>query len=296
MNNKMQNMNKILLFVAMLPVFATAATYYASPDGSGTGTEASPYSLADGINKVKTSTNTLILKSGRYLLSEAIGVTGASASGNYVRILGETGNPADVILDAQGNSEVMRLTKNVFVSGITMMNGSNASFANDVVKNRAAGVRVGYNEALSTLSIVSNCVITCCTNAFTESTKSGSNTIYGGAVCVYDTGLLVDSVVTNNTAVYRSAGVVVKNGTMRGCTVSGNAAVSGCGGIFVERTSSAYIADSVISGNSGGTVTDAYGGGVACLFADSSLVLTNSTVAGNSAWRGGASPAVGMPS
>ncbi len=283
MTNK--NMRKILILAAMMPVLATAATYYASPDGTGTGSEASPCSLLSGISKVSKSTNVLILKRGRYALTGAIGVTGAGANGNYAKIFGETGDPADVILDAQGGSEVMRLNKNILVSGVTMMNGCNES---STVLHRAAGVRIGYSDSLSTLSIVSNCVITCCTNAFTASTKSGSDVVYGGAVCVYDTGLLVDSVVTNNTADYRSAGVVMVNGTMRGCTVADNRAVAGGGGIFCERDSTAYIADSTITGNSGGTSGDAtVGGGVACYFANSSFVLTNCTVAGNSARRGG---------
>lgn len=284
MINKKQRMSKILMLVAMMPVFATAATYYASPDGTGTGSAESPCSLSSGISKVKDSTNVLILKRGRYELTTAIAVAGASDIGNYAKIFGETGDPADVVLDAQGRSEVMRLNRNILVSGVTMMNGCNASSA---VLNRAAGVRIGYNDNSGTLSIVSNCVITCCTNAFTGSTKSGTDVVYGGAVCVYDTGLLVDSVVTNNTADYRSAGVVMVNGTMRDCTVSDNRAADGGGGVFCERGSTAYIADSMITGNSAGKSDDAVGGGVACYFSNSSFVLTNCTVAGNSAHHGG---------
>ena len=282
--NKKQSMNRILILAAMMPVLATAATYYASPDGTGTGSEESPYSLSAGISKVNKSTNVLILKRGRYALTGAIAVNGATAIGNYAKIFGETGDPADVILDAQGGSEVMRLNRNILVSGVTMMNGCNASSA---VLTRAAGVRIGSTDYPGTLSIVSNCVITCCTNAFTASTKSGTDVVYGGAVCVYDTGLLVDSVVTNNTADYRSAGVVMVNGTMRGCTVADNRATDGCGGVFCERASMAYIADSTITGNSAGASDDAVGGGVACYFANSSFVLTNCTVVGNSAHHGG---------
>ena len=267
---------------------ATAATYYASPNGTGTGTEeADPCSLSSGISKINSKGNashTLVLKQGRYMLSSAIALTGAN-SGYQTTLRSETDNPADVILDAQGASEVMRLNKNVIVTGLTIMNGSNASLD---VKHRAAGVRIGYYSDLDTLSIVSNCVVTCCTNEYTQDTRSSGNIVYGGAVCVYNSGLLIDSLVTNNTAVYRSAGVVLKSGTVRGCTVSGNTAPNGGGGIFVERESTGYIADSVISGNSGGTVSESsYGGGVACLFADSSLILTNCTITGNSAWRGG---------
>jgi len=286
--NKKQSMNRILMLVAMMPVFATAATYYASPDGTGTaGSEASPCSLSTGITKVDKSANVLILKRGRYALTKAIAVTGVTTEGQCTKIMGETGDPADVILDAQGGSEIMRLIYNVFVSGVTMMNGCNASFTSTKILNRAAGVRIGNPGTLTGTSIVSNCVITCCTNAFTDAKTYNSTLIYGGAVCVCDAGLLVDSVVTNNTAVYRSAGVVMVNGTMRGCTVADNRAQYGGGGIFCERNSTAYIADSTISGNSAGTLTDAVGGGVACYFPGSSFVLTNCTVVGNSARHGG---------
>ena len=285
MTNK--NMSKILMLVAMMPVFATAATYYASPDGTGTGSEESPCSLSSGISMLTKKANVLILKKGRYALTTGFGVTGVTTEGQYTKIMGETGDPADVILDAQGGSEILRLINNVLVSGVTMVNGSNASFTSKTISNRAAGVRIGSPGSTAGLSIVSNCVITCCTNAFTGATASGSTVIYGGAVCVCDAGLLVDSIVTNNTAVYRSAGVVMVNGTMRGCTVADNTAVDGGGGIFCERDSTAYIADSTITGNSAGESSDAVGGGVACYFSNSSFVLTNCTVAGNSAHHGG---------
>ena len=276
----------MLCVAGALSLGGLAATYYAAPDGTGSaGTEAAPCSLATGIDKVKTKAHTLILKQGRYLLGGTpIALNGTDSVAPTV-IRGETDNPADVILDAQGLSEAMRLNRNILVSGITIMNGSNASSDLSV---RAAGVRVGYNTNVGTLSVVSNCVVTCCTNEFTSSTKNGSGlVIYGGAVCVYDTGLLVDSIVTNNTAAYRCGGVVVKNGEVRGCTISDNTAASGGAGVFIERASSGLIADSTISCNDAGSQDG--GGGVACFIDGSSLTLTNCTLSGNSArWGGGA--------
>ena len=259
-----------------------AATYYAAPDGSGSaGTEAAPCSLTTGINKVKNNAHTLILKRGRYYLSAPIALNGTE-SGAPTVIRGETDDPADVILDAQGAREAMRINKNVLVAGITIVNGSNASSS---LETRAAGVRVGFNANVGTLSVVSNCVVTCCTNEFTESTKNGSGqVVYGGAVCVYDTGLLVDSFVTNNVAAYRSAGVVLNNGTVRGCTISDNTAPSGGSGVFCERSKMAFVADSTISGNAGSADG---GGGAACYFSGSVLTLTNCVISGNTAASGG---------
>ena len=268
--------------LAVLPLVCGAATYYASPDGSGSGTYESPYSLSAGIEKVSKTTNTLILKSGRYLLSGVIAFNGTSGANAPTRVLGETGNPADVVLDAQLESEVMRVNRNVLVAGITMMNGNSE---NVTLANRAAGLRVGYSSDIGTLSVVSNCVITCCSNAFTTSSKSGSTVIYGGAVCVYDTGLLVDSYVTNNTAAYRSGGVVFKNGVVRGCTISGNSGPEGGGGVFCERNSSGVLADSTISGNT--ATNGGGGGGVSCYLDGSSLVITNCTIVGNKSGYGG---------
>jgi hypothetical protein len=268
----------------LAPFALLSATYYASPDGTGTGTEDSPCSITAGINKVKQSAHTLILKRGRYYLSGAIAFNGTT-SGGPTQVLGETGDPADVILDAQRASEVMRINRNVLVAGITMMNGSNAGFASSAYGNRAAGIRVGYNESGVPQSVVSNCVITCCTNAFTADTKSGNTVIYGGAVCVFDTGLLVDSIVTNNTAAYRCGGVVLKSGEVRGCTISNNSAVFGGGGVFMERNSSGLVADSIISGNDAGSKGG--GGGAACFIDGSSITFTNCTISGNTSGYGG---------
>ena len=258
-----------------------AATYYAAPDGTGSGTAADPCSITAGINKIKTNAHTLILKKGRYLLTAPIAFNGTGAGKSPTQVLGETGDPADVILDAQGACQGMRLNQNVLVAGVTIMNGNNE---NATVTTRASGVRVGFTSDLGTLSIVSNCVVTCCSNAFTVETKSSDKTVYGGAVCVCDSGLLVDSLVTNNVAAYRSAGVVVCNGTVRGCTISGNTAAKGGGGVFCERSMRAFVADSTISGNDG---ADDGGGGAACYFEDSVLTLTNCLISGNTAASGG---------
>lgn len=267
---------------------AHAATYYASLTGTGTGTETEPCSLSSGIDKINnkgSNTHTLVLKRGHYILSNAIALTGAD-SGYQITVMGETGDPADVILDAQGNSEVMRINKNVIVSGITMMNGSNKDFASSAPGNRASGVRVGWTTAPDTHSVVSNCVITCCTNEFTKDTKYESNEVTGGAVAVFANGLLVDSVVTNNTAVYRGGGVVMlKNGVVRNCRIVDNSAVDSGGGLIVNyNQTGAVVEDSTISGN---RVTNGSGAGVANVYAGASLTLTNCTIKGNTASRVG---------
>ena len=278
---KMMGVNLLVAAIAALPFVATADTYYASPDGTGAGTEDDPFSLTTGISKVKDRSNTLILKEGRYLLTKAIAFNGTT-SGDPTIVCGETGNPADVILDAQGKSEVMRINNNVLVTGITMVNGSNVSFTNSP-GNRASGVRVSSDTSTAgTLCVVSNCVITCCTNEFNNSTKdSDNNVVYGGAVAVFVNGLLVDSYVTNNTASYRCGGVLVYNGTVSNCEIAGNTAVDSGGGLVVERNATALVADSTICNN-----VSANGAGVANIVPGAQLTLTNCTITGNSAASG----------
>lgn len=269
--------------IAALPFVASAATYYASPGGSGTGTSDSPCSLTVGIKKaIDNPSSTLILKGGTYKLDEAIALTGAGYGLAPTIVRGETDNPQDVILDAQGKSEVMRVNQNVIVSGITMMNGSNKGFASGKYENRASGVRVGWTTGSGMLSVVSNCVITCCTNEFTNITSINNYEVCGGAVAVFGNGRLLNSVVTNNTAVYRGGGVVMlKNGIVRNCQIVDNSAVSEGGGLFVERDATgALVADSTISNN---RVTSGNGAGVANINPDTSLTLTNCTIKGNSA-------------
>lgn len=281
-----KTMATIAVAAAMGAAFsASATTYYASPEGTGTGTEADPYSLSAGIAKVAGKSHTLILKSGRYLLDGAVAFNGTT-SGDPTTVCGETGNPEDVILDAQGKSEVMRINQNVIISGITMMNGSNKDFASSAYGSRASGVRVGWTSAPDTHSVVSNCVITCCTNEFTSDTKvisgTSTNEVCGGAVAVFENGLLLNSVVTNNTAVYRCGGVVIlKKGVVRNCLIADNSAVNDGGGLFVERNATgALVADSTISGN---RVTGGNGAGVANINPSTSITLANCTITGNTA-------------
>ena len=128
----------VTVVAALFAPFALfSATYYASPDGTGTGTADSPCSISAGISKIQYNAHTLILKRGRYYLSGAIAFNGTS-SDDPTRVLGETGDPADVILDAQRASEVMRINRNVLVAGITMMNGSNAGLASAAMRARSA--------------------------------------------------------------------------------------------------------------------------------------------------------------
>ena len=213
---------------------ATAATYYVSKDGKdsndGKSWETALKTPQAGFSKVHnkdTANLELVIATGVYDLTDSCACSGGTAESRRVIIRGETGNPADVTLKGNNKFEIVRLSNNVTLSGLTIANGSNSNRT-----NRAAGVRVGSGAA-DRLCIVSNCVITACHNAYTNKTMSGSVEIFGGPVYVYRDGLIVDSVVSNNTARYRGCGITLDgiNATALRCRIEGNVAkdVGDCG-------------------------------------------------------------------
>ena len=104
-------MKKIFAILAALLLLATfhfqlstccAATYYASPTGSGSGSFSDPCSLANGLKKIKNPGDTLYLFSGQYDLGNTAvqnlngtaakrivisGYEGINRSGKYAAIL-----------------------------------------------------------------------------------------------------------------------------------------------------------------------------------------------------------------
>ena len=271
-------------------VQAMAVTYYASPDGMGSGESADdPCSLSEGVKKIEKQASTLVLAAGRYFLGgEPVALTGIASTTEQTVIKGETGIPADVVLDAQGASEVMRMNYSVLIDGVTMLNGSNNPYtgnnSSQASKHPAAGVRISYTGNSYGPSIVSNCVIACCTNNYSDQYNLSR---YTAAVAVYGNGLLVDSVVSNNVALrYYGGGVVLRDGAqVRRCTIAGNKADNGGAGVFCDTNATAIVADSVISNNVV-THTRGSGGGLDCRLAGASLMLTNCTFVGNTATVG----------
>ena len=293
-NTSRKTVGVLTATVLVQTLFAT--TYYASPNGAGTGASPSdPCSIADGFAKIRKSAHTLVLARGRYLLSDALSLPAVESTTEQTVVMGETGNPADVILDAHGASEVMRLDFSCLVTGVTMLNGSNVPYTGNnstqASKHPATGVRISYNDNIYGPSVVSNCVIACCTNNYASTYGASGHT---AAVAVYDNGLLVDSVVTNNVALrYYGGGVMLRDGSeVRGCTIAGNKAVDGGAGVFCHSNAVARMLDCVISNNVA-TGSKGTGGGLDCRLARAFLTLANCTFVGNSAALGGGLDAVG---
>ncbi|MBQ7189893.1 MAG: hypothetical protein IJR99_10805 [Kiritimatiellae bacterium] len=221
------------LAAGLSPLFVHSGTYYVHPTGvdpSGRAWTAVYSSVNTAVSRVhnNNAADEVVIASGTYELSDAMGCAGAKTDGTKDIIRSETGNPDDVILVGPGDRELLRLAYNVEVSGITFTNG--------YLRNSCNGsIRLG-NDSGNYLSVVSNCVITGCHNPYT----SGEQAERGGAVCIYNNGLLIDSTVKNNTALYRGAGIRMAqaNATAINCLITGNVATnspdSGAAGVYGE--------------------------------------------------------------
>lgn len=272
--------------VALAALPAAAKTYYVSTTGTSTaaGTADDPLDIKTGFGRAGNSANEIVILPGTYELAEPVAANGA---GSVVR--GSTGNPADVVLDAQGQFHVMRIAGNILVHSLTVANGVTNSYNGGTSSSGAAGIRLGSDKQ-ETRSVVSNCVVRGCYN-------SSSTSQACGAVVMFKNSLLVDSWITNNTAYYVCAGVNVgqanADATIRGCVIADNAPNAGNNGTLHGiglclgfEGGTLTVENTEIRGNvsaSGGA-----GGGFAIRQNGCSALFRNCVFSGNSNANGGA--------
>ncbi len=221
------------LFIVGSATSVLAATYYVAPGGSddNAGTSASsPFATpAKAFSKLndKNIGGEIIIASGTYALTEALTMKGGNNDAKRVIIRGATGNPADVVLDAGLAHRVMTANGSVTVSAITIANGITSSATGQT--GTAGGIAMG-TASDTTATIVTNCIIRGCKNAYTSGQPWGAKG--AAAVIAGDYALLVNSVVSNNTASYRGCGInfTGQNATARGCTIQGNDTTASNGG------------------------------------------------------------------
>ena len=289
---------------AFAALAATATTYYAKPDGDDTKDGLSwenAVTITNGFAKVNSKNKAgleLVLGRGTYKLPAGIGCTGGNTEANRVVVRGETGDPGDVVLDAQAKARCLRLNKYITVSGLTVSNGvTSTSYPAGGIRFAGASVENGDTYEI----VVSNCVVTCCRNGFTADDARN-----GAAVGLYGHNLLVDSVIKGNTADWRGAGVllVANTGTtkglpkIKGCRIEGNMSAKGGAGIYVAdyynaktKTYAASSASSDVAEIEDCTIVDNEangegGGGLYCLD-DIDVRLTRCVVSNNTAATGG---------
>lgn len=257
-----------LAIAAALP--ASARIVYVSMEGKtyadgGRGTEEAPYDIDSGFATASGgNSHEVVIAAGHYYPTNTLAARGG---GSVVR--GVTGDPADVILDARGQFEVMRLADDILVHSVTITNGITTEGSGG-----ASGVRLGvtgYDGA----SVVSNCVITGCVNT--------NKNVTGGAVALYKNALLVDSIVRGNRSQTSGAGIYAEasGGTVLRCTIDGNAAVNGHGGgVLLGKARDLAISGTFITNNTSTGV----GAGIALRVESSAYTLTlhGCTVANNS--------------
>ena len=195
--------NFAILFSAMS---AFSATYYVKPDGDDSKdgkSWANAFKTANKgfstINVVANRGSDLIIAPGEYPLTSAIGCNGGDSESKRSHVRSSTDKPEDVVIYSDGTFECLRLGQFITVSSITFSNGVNRA---DCV---GGGIRFSNYDGDAYRIIVSNCVVTCCSNVL----ASGSNG--GAAVAIYGRNLMIDSVICNNTASADGAGVLMVN-------------------------------------------------------------------------------------
>ena len=238
-------MKKLLLAVAAVAAFgAFGETYYVdgSVEASGDGSKDSPVkTVAEGVALAVNSGDIVEIAKGTYPIASIITISVP------ITLQGATGDPADVVIDAQGKTGVIRTTSTVAGTKILHLTARNGKGSTN---------NYGSNISLLGPATVSNCYVTAGVrdansnggglylthaNAFATHCKIWGNDISGGSGCgggVYMTaGTVANCLITGNRVKKASGGlgggVYMKGGTLRNCTIADNSGFKG-GGLYFD--------------------------------------------------------------
>jgi hypothetical protein len=221
---------------------------------------AAPAASAAGI--VVTSLGAAVGNDGVCTLNEAIAAAnGDTASGGAV---GEcaAGAGADVITFAVSGT--------IYGGGWDLTSDATIDGGGSITID-ASGIGGGSRHLL----VESGATVTLAGLTLTGGTAQYSGSIYNhGTLTIQRTSILDNAASAQGGGIYNQSGGVL---TVRDSTIAGNFGGTG-GGLYVETGSAALVTGSTISGNL------ATGAGAA--YVSGTLVLANSTVAGNSAEAG----------
>jgi len=281
----------ILVGVLLLPpTVARGATWYVQPDGLGDAT------TIQGGADLASPGDTVLVAGGTYhdcTHPDILGVLHCVILPAGVTLRGETGDPAGVTIDAQGQGRVVRIASPIDepgtrLEGLTLTHGSLPGSGTPV--SCGAGLLVyGGSESVA----VSDCVF-----AFGEAPDG-----YGGGVYV-DLGeaTFADCLFLENEA-HQGGGYYTNGGSpvLTGCRFVRNAAAIGGG--FMGGGCDATLEWCVFDGNVAGiamTGEPGAGGGAVYVFGIGLLqgraTLRNGTLHGNSWVDGGGGGGAGVAS
>lgn len=154
-----------LAIVAIAGVAAAAKTNYvdsAAVDDTGDGTSwGTAKKTIQAAIDIAEKNDTVLIKAGTYQISSALTIAGEAKD---IELRGATGNPVDVVVDAQGLCPclVSLNTNQIIVSSITFENGSST------VESDVAGGITAADK-----SMVTNCIVKSCYHGVTGKNVTG---------------------------------------------------------------------------------------------------------------------------
>lgn len=159
----------LVLFAATFGVVQAATTIYVdsgvADEGDGTSWETAKKTIQAAID-IAAKNDTILIAKGRYRISSPLTLTG-SESVKSIALYGATGNPEDVVVDAQGLCPCLVASgwNQIIVSSIAFENGCSTSDP-----NVAGGITA------TDKSMITNCIVRSCCHRM-----SGQN-VYGGGI------------------------------------------------------------------------------------------------------------------
>ena len=293
----MKTLNRIikmagLAAVTILPMAVSAATFYVSPDGDddNAGTSAKPFAtIQKALDSVNTWGDSIQISNGTYMIESELVL---SVAGITIRSF--SGNPSDVIIDADGDCRCFNgsASFNHYFRGITFINGK--------VTGNGGGVLTGNNSTFDDC-VFRNCSATSqggavyvsnlkrMTNVRFEGCSAGTNGggFYGAAFTsdCYISGVTVDNCTagSNGGGIYIAASLTGSDG-ISNCRIYNCSAGNRGGGVYINGTTLSTVSDCDISCN---TASDGGGGIFGKYAAIRNCTVTNNVCNATSGTTGG---------
>ena len=264
----LNSMKKLLLalsmFAGVLVAHAVGTEYYVSMGGSdandGTSRETAFATIAHAVD-VAADGDTVRVLAGTYVVSAAISVTEA------ITIVGDTGNPADVVVrNTAGTVTKTSGTNTDTAHRVFVINNAGAILSGIVAEDGRAGGGGGDNKGANILidsngGTVTNCIIRNAILCAPGKTQAGG----AGIACLSLSGLITHCVITNNFA--------TRGGTSINYWQQGGAA-----GVHMQA---GILREALIAYNT--TKSDNFGSAVYCKVngGQNDILIENCTIAGN---------------